>query len=69
LIVVGGCDPLRDEGRLYAQRLRDAGVEAESVCCVGQPHGFVNLKFPASVEAFDRIGAWLRHVFAIAAGS
>jgi len=63
LVVVGGCDPLRDEGRLYAERLRDAGVDAEDVCCAGQPHGFVNLMFPAAAEVFDRIGAWLGDVF------
>lgn len=40
LIVLGGCDMLRDEGRAYATRLRDAGVEVEEVCYPGQPHGF-----------------------------
>ena len=64
LVVLGGCDLLRDEGRLYAGRLRDAGVDVEEVCFAGQPHGFVNFQLPAAAEAFERIGAWLRAVFA-----
>ena len=64
LVVLGGCDMLRDEGRAYAARLRDDGVEVEEVCYAGQPHGFVNFGFPAAGLAFDRIGAWLRTTFA-----
>jgi len=60
LVVLGGCDPLRDEGRAYAARLRDAGVPTEEVCYAGQPHGFVNFGLPAAAEAFERIGGWLR---------
>jgi acetyl esterase len=59
-VVLGGCDMLRDEGRAYAARLRDDGVDVEELCCAGQPHGFVNFDFPAAGVAFDRIGAWLR---------
>jgi acetyl esterase len=60
LVVVGGCDLLRDEGRLYAERLRAAGVPAEDVCYPGQPHGFINFMFPAAEEAFERVGRFLR---------
>ena len=60
LVILGGCDLLRDEGRLYAARLRDAGVDAEDVCYPGQPHGFINFMFPAAHEAFEHIGTWLR---------
>ncbi len=60
LVVLGGCDFLRDEGRAYAQRLREAGVEAEDVCYAGQPHGFVNFAFPAAQDALDTIGRWAR---------
>jgi acetyl esterase len=63
LIVLAGCDLLRDEGRLYANRLRDAAVDVDDVCYPGQPHGFINLMFPAATDAFDRIGRWLRSVF------
>jgi acetyl esterase len=60
LVVLGGCDVLRDEGRAYANKLRDDGVEVDEVCYPGQPHGFINLSFPATVPAFERIGNWLR---------
>jgi acetyl esterase len=58
LVLLGGCDMLRDEGRAYAARLRDAGVPTDEVCYPGQPHGFVNFEFPAAAEAFAKIGSW-----------
>jgi len=64
LVILGGCDMLRDEGRAYAGRLRDDGVNVEEESYAGQPHGFVNFEFPAATEAFDKIGRWLRSVFA-----
>jgi acetyl esterase len=63
IVVLGGCDPLRDEGRLYAARLREAGVAVEEVCFAGQPHGFINFGVPAAADAHERIGAWLRSAF------
>jgi acetyl esterase len=60
LVVLGGCDFLRDEGRLYAERLRASGVDAEEVCSRGQPHGFLNFGFPAAAGALDTIGRWAR---------
>ena len=56
LVVLGGCDVLRDEGRAYAQRLEEAGVDTTEVCYPGQPHGFVNFGFPAAADAFEMIG-------------
>lgn len=64
IVVLGGCDMLRDEGRAYAGRLREAGVEVDEVCYPGQPHGFVNHGFPAAEQAFERIGEWLRATLA-----
>ncbi|HXW78744.1 MAG TPA: alpha/beta hydrolase, partial [Acidimicrobiales bacterium] len=67
LVILGGCDMLRDEGRAYSRRLLDDGVDGEEVCYPGQPHGFVNFEFPAAIEAFDKIGHWLRSRFTQAA--
>ncbi len=64
LVVLGGCDFLRDEGRRYAARLRDDGVHTEEVCSPGQPHGFMNFMFPAAADAFERAGIWSRARFA-----
>jgi acetyl esterase len=64
LVVLGGCDLLRDEGRAYAVRIAAAGGAVEEVCYPGQPHGFLNYGFPAAAQAFERIGSWLRQAFA-----
>jgi acetyl esterase len=63
LVILGGCDLLRDEGRAYARRLGDAGVPVDEVCFAGQPHGFVNFGLPAAADAFARIGTWLAALF------
>lgn len=63
IVVLGGCDPLRDEGRAYARRLRADGVAVDELCCAGQPHGFVNFQLPAAAAAIERIGGWLDTVF------
>jgi acetyl esterase len=41
LIITAEHDPLRDEGELYAQRLRAAGVDAKVSRYAGANHGFV----------------------------
>ncbi len=63
-VMVGGCDWLRDEGLAYSARLRAAGVATEELICKGQPHGFLNLGFPASAEVYAAVGPWLRTVLA-----
>jgi acetyl esterase len=60
LVVLGGCDMLRDEGRAYAARLREHGVPVDEICYPGQPHGFINFDFPAAADAFEHIGDWFR---------
>ncbi|SEP25453.1 alpha/beta hydrolase [Trujillonella endophytica] len=64
LVVLGGCDFLRDEGRLYAEKLRADGVEVDDVLHPGQIHGFLNYGHPAAAAAYDGIGTWVRALFA-----
>ncbi|NKB35566.1 MAG: alpha/beta hydrolase fold domain-containing protein [Gammaproteobacteria bacterium] len=40
LIITAGFDPLRDEGKHYADKLREAGVTVEYLCFESTIHGF-----------------------------
>lgn len=42
-VLTAGFDPLRDEGRAYAEKMEAAGVPVEWVSAEGQPHGFLLL--------------------------
>jgi acetyl esterase len=42
-VLTAGFDPLRDEGRAYAERMREGGVAVEYLCAEGQMHGFLLL--------------------------
>ena len=43
MIVTAGYDPLRDEGEAYAEKLREAGVEAKVSRHDGMIHGFASM--------------------------
>jgi acetyl esterase len=43
LVVTAGFDPLRDEGKAYADNLQAAGADVEYVCSEGSQHGFAHL--------------------------
>ncbi|CAM5795776.1 alpha/beta hydrolase [Rhizobacter fulvus] len=43
LVLTAGFDPLRDEGKAYAERLTAAGNRASYVCFDRQIHGFVTM--------------------------
>ena len=62
LFVLAECDPLTDEGLDYAERLRDAGVDADVKVWPGTVHGF--LRWRAAVDAahtaLDEAAAALR---------
>jgi acetyl esterase len=42
-VLTAGFDPLRDEGRDYAEKMRAAGVDVTYVCSEGSMHGFLNM--------------------------
>jgi acetyl esterase len=43
LVITAGYDPLRDEGRLYADAMSAAGSTAQYVCFERQIHGFITM--------------------------
>jgi acetyl esterase len=53
LLITAGFDPLRDEGRLYADAMLKAGVDVEQVCAEGSMHGFFNTT--AGLKASARV--------------
>ena len=42
-MLTAGFDPLRDEGRQYADALSGAGVACQYICFERQIHGFVTM--------------------------
>jgi acetyl esterase len=61
-VVTAECDPLRDEGRAYATRLRQAGVPTTYVEYPRMVHGFTGMAttIPMGRTAIDDMGAALR---------
>ncbi|PYO11110.1 MAG: hypothetical protein DMD75_11615 [Candidatus Rokuibacteriota bacterium] len=62
MIVTAGFDPLRDEGRAYGDRLRDAGVDVVYREYPGQIHAFVSLTkaIPQGMACTLEIAQYLR---------
>jgi acetyl esterase len=66
IVVTAGCDPLRDWGERYADRLRDAGVQTTTTRYPGMYHGFL-MRSDTTARgqlAIAEIGALLRAKFA-----
>jgi acetyl esterase/lipase len=66
IVVTAGCDPIRDWGERYADRLRDAGVQTTCTRYPGIYHGFL-MRCDATARgrlAIAEIGALLRAKFA-----
>ncbi|MPY75045.1 MAG: alpha/beta hydrolase fold domain-containing protein [Alphaproteobacteria bacterium] len=66
LVHVAEIDPLYDDGRLYAERLKAAGVPTEYRCAKGMIHGFMRARLlgPDSAAEFGAICGFLRRSLA-----
>ncbi len=59
-VLLAGCDVLRDEGRAYAKRLKDEGVETHLDEVPGVLHGFLSLQGLSEARAATtRVARWL----------
>jgi acetyl esterase len=69
LVLTAGYDPLRDEGRQYADALSAAGNRVQYVCFERQVHGFITMGrvIDEARTAVALCGAWLREGCATAA--
>jgi acetyl esterase len=64
-VIVAGYDPLRDEGRAFAEKLMTAGVYTELAEYPTMIHGFFQMAgiTPVAVEAAERAATALRRAF------
>ncbi|WP_249420288.1 alpha/beta hydrolase [Rhabdothermincola salaria] len=65
VVVTAEYDPLRDQGRAFAEALTEAGVEAEYHEFEGMFHGFFSMDagIDAAGDAQDKVAAALREAF------
>ena len=67
LVTTAGLDPIRDQGRAYAARCTEAGVETIYLEAEGTIHGFLNLRkgIPSAQDDLARclayLKTWVRH--------
>jgi acetyl esterase len=61
-VVTAGLDPIRDQGRAYAARCAEAGVETIYLEAKGTIHGFLNLRkgMPSGQEDLARCLSYLK---------
>jgi acetyl esterase len=62
LVLTAGLDPIRDQGRVYAARCIESGVETVYVEAEGTVHGFLNLRkgIPSGEEDLARCLGYLK---------
>lgn len=62
LVITAGYDPLRDEGKQFADKLKAAGVDVEYVCFETTIHGFMSFAgaLDAGKEALELVARKLR---------
>jgi acetyl esterase len=65
------CDPLTDEGVMYGDRLRMAGVDVDLEIYPGVVHGFIQFgrAIPTALSAHNDAARALRHAFDIDSGA
>jgi acetyl esterase len=65
LVMTAGFDPLRDEGRQYADALSAAGNRVQYICFERQVHGFITMSrvIDEAMSAVELSGAVLRRVW------
>ena len=61
-VITAECDPLRDDGEAYAEKLRELGTAARYKRYPGMFHGFMSFPnvLPEAAEAFEDAGKALR---------
>ena len=66
LIIFGGFDPLRDDGKLYGERLNSFGVDVIAHEYPGQIHAFLSLTkaIPQGMQATREVADYIKRQFA-----